>query len=365
MTTADVYRNRLEHAQQAMATAGVDVMLIGPSSDLRYLTGIDAHISERLNLLVLPRQGKGTFVVPNLEALNFQDKADLVEIVGWGETEQPAAIVGKLITTTKVRAIGDQLHAVFLLRFQEAAPGGSWVPAGPILKDLRMHKDAAELAAQREVAKRTDEAWAAFLESGPISGLTERQVMDRLSQLMVERGMKSEFGICASGPHSAMPHYHTGERVIGQGDAVLFDWGGELNGYLSDMTRTVFIGTPSEEQRKVYEIVLRANQAAFEAVRPGVPCEAIDAAARAVITEAGYGDAFIHRVGHGLGMDVHEDPYLVLGNTMPLAEGMVFSDEPGIYLAGMFGVRIEDTVACTADGAVRINNAPKDLTIMD
>ncbi len=173
------------------------------------------------------------------------------------------------------------------------------------------------------------------------------------------------FGICASGPNSASPHYHTGDRVIAEGDAIVFDFGAELDGYLSDMTRTVVIGDPSDEYRKVYDIVLRANQAAFEAVRPGVPCEDIDKAARDLITEAGYGEYFIHRVGHGLGLDVHEDPYLVKGNTTPLAPGMVFSDEPGIYIPGKFGVRIEDTVVCTEDGAERLNGAPKDLTVMD
>jgi Xaa-Pro aminopeptidase len=189
--------------------------------------------------------------------------------------------------------------------------------------------------------------------------------MDRLDQLMKERGITPMFGICASGPNSASPHYHTGERVIELGDAVIFDWGGELDGYLSDMTRTVVIGEPSAEYRTVYEIVLRANQAAFEAVRPGVPCEDVDRAARDLITQAGYGEYFIHRVGHGLGLDVHEDPYLVSGNTMPLAPGMVFSDEPGIYMAGKFGVRIEDTVVCTESGAERINSAPRDLVVMD
>jgi Xaa-Pro aminopeptidase len=189
--------------------------------------------------------------------------------------------------------------------------------------------------------------------------------MDRLNQLMTERGMAPMFGICASGPNSASPHYNTGERVIEAGDAVIFDWGGELNGYLSDMTRTVVIGEPSDEYRKVYDIVLRANQAAFAAVRPGVPCEDVDRAARDVITDAGYGEHFIHRVGHGLGLDVHEEPYMVSGNTLPLAPGMVFSDEPGIYLDGKFGIRIEDTVVCTKDGAERINSAPRDLVVMD
>jgi Xaa-Pro aminopeptidase len=365
VTPDSVYTDRLVRAQGAMAQAGADVLLVGPSSDLRYLTGIDAHLSERLNLLVLPVTGRASFVVPVLEALNFQDKSGLVDLVAWEETESPTERVARLISGAGVRAVGDQLHAVFLLRLQEAAKAGSWVQGGPILRELRVKKDAAEVAAQREVARRTDMAWAQFLEAGPIAGMTEAAAMQRLSDLMAAQGTAPMFGICASGPHSAMPHHHTGDRVIEQSDAVIFDFGAELDGYLSDMTRTVFIGEPSAEQRKVYDIVLRANQVAFQSVRPGVACEDVDEAARDLISAEGYGEAFIHRVGHGLGMDVHEDPYLVRGNKEPLAEGMVFSDEPGIYLAGNFGVRIEDTVLCTSDGAERLNGAPKDLTVMD
>ena len=363
--TSTVHSDRIERAQDAMRAAGVDLLCVGPSADLFYLTGINAHLSERLNLLLLPQSGKPQFIVPRLEAPNVADKAALVDIQTWEETESPSELAASLSGGAKSIAVGDQLHAIFLLRLQEAIPGAGWTPAGPILRDLRMRKDAAELEAQREVAHRTDQAWAAFLESGQIEGLTEQQAMDRLNQLMAERGMAPMFGICASGPNSAAPHYHTGDRVIQRGDAVIFDWGGELNGYLSDMTRTVVIGQPSDEYRKVYDIVLRANQAAFEAVRPGIPCEDVDRAARDVITRAGYGEYFIHRVGHGLGLDVHEDPYLVSGNTLPLAPGMVFSDEPGIYMEGKFGIRIEDTVFCTETGAERINTAPRDLVVMD
>lgn len=365
MTSSAVYQDRLERAQTALRTAGVDALVVGPSSDLVYLTGINAHLSERLNLLILPASGKASFVVPRLEAPNVADKADLVTIASWEETDSPATLAASLLGGAKRVAIGDQLHAVFVLRLQEAVPGATWAQGGPILKDLRARKDAAEIEAQREAALRTDKAWAAFLEAGPIKGMTEAQAIERLNALMTEQGVKPMFGICASGPNSAAPHYHTGDRVIEDGDAIVFDFGGELNGYLSDMTRTVHVGNPSDEYRKVYEIVLRANQAAFEAVRPGVACEAVDKAARDLITAEGYGDYFIHRVGHGLGLDVHEDPYLVRGNTSPLEPGMVFSDEPGIYMPGKFGVRIEDTVVCTEDGAIRLNTAPKDLTVVD
>jgi Xaa-Pro aminopeptidase len=365
MTGIDVYRDRIQRAQAALAAAGVDLLCVGPGSDLVYLTGIAAHLSERLNLLLLPVSGRPSFVVPRLEAPNMADKAELVDFAVWDETDSPAALAAKLAGSASSVAVGDELHAIFLLRLQEAMPGASWAPGGPVLRDLRMRKDSAEIAAQREVAQRTDRAWAVFLESGPIAGLTEAQAMARLLGLMTEQGVAPMFGICASGPNSASPHYHTGDRVIEAGDSVVFDFGGELNSYLSDMTRTVVIGQPSDEYRKVYEIVLRANQAAFEAVKPGVACEEVDRAARDVITEAGYGPNFIHRVGHGLGLDVHEEPYMVSGNTLPLAPGMVFSDEPGIYLEGKFGVRIEDTVVCTDTGAERLNSAPKDLTVMD
>jgi Xaa-Pro aminopeptidase len=365
MTSASEYRDRIERTQEAMRAAGIDLLFVGPSSDLVYLTGIHAHLSERLNLLVLPASGKPSFVVPRLEAPNVADKADLVEIASWEETESPAGIVGRLAGPAQSIAVGDQLHAAFLLRLQEAIAGAAWSEGGPILRDLRMRKDAAEIEAMREVARRTDKAWAAFLEAGPIQGLTEAQAMERLSDLMKKEGVTPMFGICASGPNSASPHYMTGEREIEDGDVVVFDFGGELDGYLSDLTRTVVIGQPSEEYRKVYDIVLRAIRAAFKAVRPGVPCEEIDRAARDLISAEGYGEYFIHRVGHGLGMDVHEDPYLVSGNTMPLAPGMVFSDEPGIYMPGKFGVRIEDTVVCTEDGAELINGTPRDLIVMD
>ena len=365
MTSASTYHDRIERAQIALRAAEVDALLVGPSSDLVYLTGIRAHLSERLNLLVLPASGRPSFVVPRLEAPNVADKADLVDVKSWEETESPAEIVAELAGSAKSIAVGDQLHAVFLLRLQEAIPQANWTQGGPILRDLRITKDAAEIAAMREVARRTDKVWAAFLEAGPIQGLTEAQAMERLSDGMKKEGIAPMFGICASGPNSASPHYMTGERRIEAGDVVVFDFGGELDGYLSDLTRTVVIGEPSEEYRKVYDIVLRANRAAFKAVRPGVPCEEIDRAARDLITAEGYGEYFIHRVGHGLGMDVHEDPYLVSGNTLPLAPGMVFSDEPGIYMPGKFGIRIEDTVVCTENGAELINATPRDLIVTD
>lgn len=366
-TSNEIYVERIRRAQTELEKQGVDLLLIGPGSDLFYLTGFVAHLSERLNLLGLPRQGKPFLILPVLEAPNARAQADLVDIHAWEETAPPAKLAALLAGAVdgKTLAVGDQLWSVFLLRLQEELPTATWIPAQNVMRALRMQKDSHEVDVMREVSRRTDEAWGEFVEGGQISGLTETEAMTRLQALMQKRGLEGGFGICASGPNSASPHYHTGDRVIQPGDVVIFDWGGTLEGYKSDITRTVVIGEPTDEFRKVYEIVSRANQATLDAVKPGVPCEALDKAARDIITEAGYGPQFLHRVGHGLGLDVHEEPYLVNGNKTPLEAGMVFSDEPGIYIEGHFGVRIEDAVVCTEDGGVRLNEASRAITVMD
>lgn len=362
----NTFFDRLRRAQDELARQGIDLLLVGPSADLFYLTGFDAHLSERLNLLVLPQAGDPSMIVPVLEAPLLADRRDLLDVHAWEETQAPAELAARLAGSVegKTVAVGDQLWSVFLLRLQAAMPGARWIPASQLMRGLRMVKDGREIELLKEAARRTDDAWEAFLAFGAISGLTETQAMDRLTALMSERGLGGGFGICASGPHSASPHHHTGDRVIQAGDAVIFDWGGTLEGYHSDVTRTVHVGEPSAEFRRVYDIVTDANQATLDAVRPGVPCERLDEAARQLIDASGYGAAFLHRVGHGLGLEVHEEPYLVGGNTLPLASGMVFSDEPGIYLSGRFGVRIEDAVLCTDTEGERLNDATRELIVM-
>ena len=366
LPTADlaVYAARLARAQAELARHGADALLVGPSADFFYLTGYNAHTSERLTMLVLPAEGDPAIVVPTLEAPLLADRRDLFALHVWTETEPPTAIVAGLAGSPDVVAVGDQLWTAFLLKLQAAIPGARWLGATEILRPLRMLKDAREVALMREVGRRTDEAWAEFV-TRPLSGQTEAEAIDRLSALTRGNGVVANWGICASGPNSASPHHHTGDRVIQPGDAVVFDWGGTLEGYFSDVTRTVHVGEPEPEFRRVYDLVLRANQATLDAVRPGVECQELDRVARNLIAAEGYGDAFIHRVGHGLGLEVHEEPYLVSGNTMPLAEGMVFSDEPGVYLAGRFGVRIEDAVVCTATGGERLNEATRDLLVLE
>jgi Xaa-Pro aminopeptidase len=364
---ASVYRNRIGKAQEALNAQRVDALLIGPSADLIYLTGFDAHHSERMNLLILPAAGEPSLVVPKLESSLVGDAKELVSIHGWADHENPAALAAGILgdVAGKTLAVGNQLWSAFLLRMQSHLTGASWIEGDPVLRDLRMHKEDIEIEFLAEASRLTDLAWETFIQSGPISGLTELQALQRLVDITTGEGLADVHGICGSGPRSASPHHSGDDRVIQHGDAVVFDWGGIINGYHSDVTRTVHVGEPSDEFRTVYDVVKQANAATLEAVRPGLPLQELDRTARKLITDAGYGPAFIHRVGHGLGLEIHEEPYLVEGNDLPLAPGMVFSDEPGIYLEGRFGVRIEDTVVCTAEGGRLLNHATRELIVLN
>lgn len=360
-----VYRDRLRAAQAAMDQRGIDYLLVSPSSDLVYLLGYPAHTSERLTALVVPRTAPPFIVVPTLEAPRLAERAALVEIVAWEETTDPIGLLARRLGAGATVGVSEQLWSGFLLRLIAALPSARFVNAAVVLRDLRVVKAPEELAALREAGRRTDAVWEEFVATTTLTGKTEREVGREIATLMERHGLgEPAFLICASGPASASPHHLTGERRMQAGDAVVFDFGGNVDGYKSDITRTVHVGEPDEEFRRVYALVDRARAAAFAAVRPGVPCASIDRAARAVIAEAGYGEYFIHRVGHGLGLDVHEEPYLVEGNQEALRPGMVFSDEPGVYLPGRFGVRIEDSVACTAAGGELLNNARRDLVVM-
>lgn len=362
-----IYHDRIRRAQSEMAKHGVEALAIGVGADLIYLAGYPSHTSERLTLLIVPKEGEPKIVVPQLEAPRLGPAGVPFEPVAWEETADPTSIAADIIWETGARSVasGDELWASFLIKMQKHLPEVQWSIAGGILRELRMCKDTPEVDLLREASHRTDAAWVDFTGT-KIAGLTERQAADRLSDLMRDHGMESmAFCICASGTNSASPHYSTADRVIQEGDAVVFDFGGRYKQYVSDITRTVHIGEPSDEYRNVYDVVLRANEAAFAAVQPGVACQEIDRAARTVITDAGYGEYFIHRVGHGLGLDVHEEPYMVEGNTLPLRVGMVFSDEPGVYIPGKFGIRIEDSVVCTATGGEKLNEAPRDLLVME
>ncbi|MGI9253872.1 MAG: M24 family metallopeptidase [Thermomicrobiales bacterium] len=365
MTPLSTHAARIERAQRMLAATHIDWLICGPGADLQYFTGLRGHDSERLSVLMLPSSGRPAWVVPVLEAPLLDDLGDLVTVHRWEEADDPAAAAAAVMGGgAPVVALTESLRAAFVLRLQKALPGASWIEATPTLRPLRMVKDAQEIALLEEAAHLTDEAWVRFLETS-IIGLTEREAMRRLVEITTSMGLGPGFCHAGSGPYSASPHYGGGDRVIGPNEAVVFDWGGTLEGYNSDVTRTVWTGgAPDPEFARIYQTVLEANEATLAAAGPGVPCETLDRTARDLITAAGYGEYFVHRVGHGLGLSLHEEPYLVAGNTLPLQAGMVFSDEPGIYLPGRFGARIEDTVVCTDTGARKINHAPRDLRVM-
>jgi D-alanyl-D-alanine dipeptidase len=357
----NTYPARRQRAQELMRQQGIDYLLVSPSSDSVYLMGRRGILSERLNCLVIPANGDPVMVMPAFESLDLQREQGM-DVRTWQDGENPYALVASLLAAGgRAIAVCDQMWAQHVVPLQEALPGSRFSLASRILTPLRQVKDAEELAALRRAGAAADAVFADLVAS-PLRGRTERDVARRISDLLIAHGHQAvTFVIVGSGPNGASPHHTLSDRVLQEGDAVVFDYGGLFDNYSSDITRTVFLGRPPEEFRRVYETVRQAQEAAYQVVRPGVACQEIDRAGRRVIAGAGYGQQFIHRLGHGLGIDDHEEPYIIEGNTTALVPGMVFSDEPGIYLGGRFGVRIEDILAVTEQGAERLNSAPREL----
>lgn len=362
MTTFD-YTGRLARLQERMTAADVDVTLLSVGADLLYLTGYEAMASERLTVLVVPKAGEPLMLVPELEAPRVEHGA--FELRPWAETEDPVALAAANSDPSRV-AVGDHMWSVFLTRFLKYWDRAEWLPASELTRDLRMRKEDAEVDLLRAAAHGVDRVMGRIPEEIGFSGRTETEVARDLARLTVEEGHDlAEFTIVASGPYGASPHHHPGDRVISDGDLVVCDFGGRLSGYYSDSTRTFVVGEASQEQKDVHAAVLAANEAGRAAVSPGTACQEVDRAARKVIEDAGYGEYFIHRTGHGIGLEVHEHPYMVEGNDLLLETGMTFSVEPGVYLEGEFGVRVEDIVACTEDGAESLNESDRGLVPVD
>ena len=361
------YARRRSAAQAELARLGLDHLIVGPSADLIYLTGYNAHNFERPTLLVLPRAGAAYFLVPELEADKARAAAPDVELRAWSDAEDPWAVVRAGIGAGPWSiAVSDVMRASFVLTLQRVLPNATLRPAGGLMGRLRERKERGEVDALREAARRTDEVFNRLCGE-PLAGRTEVEVADLIGRHLKAVGLAWKWSyICsvASGENSASPHHTLSDRALRAGDAVCVDFGGTFAGYPSDLTRTVHVGPPPDEFRRVYAVVRDAQERAFRAVRPGVAAEQVDRAARDTIAAAGYGQFFIHRTGHGLGLEIHETPYIVGGNGQALSAGMVFSVEPGVYLPGNFGVRIEDTVVVTDGGAERLNGATRDLRIV-
>jgi Xaa-Pro aminopeptidase len=365
-----VYRDRLARAGAEASARGIDALLITSSPDYLYLLGYRAPGLERLTCLVLPATGAPTLVLPRLEeplALHeLGDLADDLELRPWDETDDPFGVVRQELRGSAMRVgVQDQMPARFVLRLRAALDPIELVVAGPTMAALRQRKSPEEIDRLRAAAAAADAAMTQ-ITSGPLSGQTEAQVSRRIRELLLEAGHETaDFAIVAAGPNSASPHHEPGERLIGAGEAIVLDIGGSRGGYCSDTTRTAFVGEPPPDFAALYEVLRRAQAAACEAVRPGIAADEVDRAARAIIEEAGYGERFFHRTGHGIGLETHEEPYIVAGNLAPLEAGHAFSIEPGIYVDGEWGARIEDIVVCTADGGERLNQTGRELFIVD
>jgi Xaa-Pro dipeptidase len=364
----DALRARLDRAGTAAAAADVDALLISPGSDLAYLLGVGGTSFERLTCLVLPVGGTPVLVVPKLEWPGYAglptDELG-VEVATWVDGEDPYRLVTRSLPATKRVAVSDMMPALHTLALRDVITGEQ-VLAGPVLRELRMRKDAVEIAALRKAGAAIDRVHARVGE-WLRAGRTEAEVGADIAAAIVEEGhTEAEFVIVGSGPNGASPHHSLSDRVIEAGDVVVVDIGGPVaEGYCSDSTRVYSVGEPGfDDVRATYAVLQAAQQAAVDAVRPGVTAEEVDAAARSVIADAGFGEYFVHRTGHGIGLDVHEEPYIVGGNDLPLETGMAFSVEPGIYLPGRWGARIEDIVVVTETGVESLNNQPHELVVL-
>lgn len=367
-TLAAMTAERIDRVRTRMDELDVDVLLLSLGADLPWLTGYAAHESERLTMLVLPRDGEPTMVVPVLEEPKVL-AASSVATRPWTETEDAVAVVASLVgSSARSVAVSDRTWAMFVLGLQEALPGARFRASSEVTAPLRAQKDAAEVAALRAAADAADRVAAALL-GGEIAviGRREIDVSREIAQRLRDEGhTRVGFSIVGSGPNGASPHHDASDRVIGAGEAIVCDFGGWFGGgYCSDITRTVFTGEPPAEFVELYAVLQRAQAAAVDAAVVGTPCEDVDGVARSIIAGAGYGEYFIHRTGHGIGLEGHEHPYLVSGNPEPLAAGHAFSIEPGIYIPGRWGARIEDIVVATEEGPLSLNTADHDLHVVE
>lgn len=361
------HEGRMRRAADEADRQGYSALVIAPSPDLRYLCGYDPMPLERPTLLVLRPGEDHVMLVPELERplAAGSPGGRVFSLVGWTDGDDPYDAAARLLPREGRIAVGDRMWTSHVLGLQTAVPDAVFRPASPVLGMLRAVKDEDELAALRRAGRAADETFRQILETR-FQGRREEEVAADLAELLVTNGHDHPaFTIVGSGPNSASPHHEPSGRTILPRDAIVMDFGGELGGYFSDTTRTVVVGEEPEGFAQVYDLVRDAQEAAFRAVRPGVRAEEVDVAARRMISDAGFGECFIHRTGHGIGLEVHEPPYLVRGNDEELQAGTTFSIEPGIYLQGRFGVRVEDIVAVTDEGAERLNRSTRELQVVD
>lgn len=357
---------RLDRLQHAAEARGIDAVLVTPGPDLRYLTDYDAKPLERLTCLVVRPGADPVMIVPLLERAAAEAAGVTIPLRTWTETEDPFALVqAELGANVASVAVDDHMWADRLLTLQDRYPQARFTGAGALITPLRAVKTAEEVDALREAGAAIDRVHRRMGE-WLRAGRTERDVARDIGQAIIEEGHERvDFIIVGSGPNGSSPHHEVSDRVIGAGEPVVVDIGGTTpRGYCSDSTRNYVIGEPPADYRAAFAALYEAQEAQVAAVRPGVPAEQIDRIGRDRLAEAGLADLFIHRTGHGIGQETHEEPYIVEGNDAPLQPGTAFSVEPGVYAEGRWGARIEDIVVVTDAGVERLNHSPRDLVIL-
>ncbi|MCY3911370.1 MAG: Xaa-Pro peptidase family protein [bacterium] len=367
-----MFQQRMERVRSLMSEQQVDVLLLSVGADLPYFCGYEAMPLERLTMLVVPRDGEARLIVPRLEAPRVVERPDVFEVVAWDETDDPIDLARSLIGAVSTAAIGDHTWAGFLVDLIKVLPSVEFRRASELTSPLRSVKDAAEVESLRAAAAAADRV-AVELRSGDIElvGRTEAEVSAELGRrLLAEGHQRVNFAIVAAGENAASPHHEPGERVIESGEIVLCDFGGAMVdadgvGYCSDITRCVHLGEPPADLVDAYDVLFEAQAAQVAAAVVGQPCQEVDRVGRTMIAEAGFGDNFIHRTGHGIGTEAHEDPYIVEGNQLELRPGHAFSIEPGIYLSGRWGLRLEDIVVAATDGPDNLTTTDHRLAVID
>ena len=367
--TADV-TSRIRRVQEAMTAGGVDGLIVTPGSDLRYLTGYAAQPLERLTALVVSAADDPRLLVPALEVAEAQRSAGALagmEVVTHGETDDAYAMAVSFLSGAGTVAVDDHMWSLRVFALTDLLAPARLVAAGALISDLRMRKGADEVASLRLAGQAIDRVHTRMGEFLRV-GRSERECAGLIAAAIIDEGhVSADFVIVGSGPNGASPHHSVSERVIGAGDSVVIDIGGSTaDGYCSDSTRTYVVGgSPAPEVKEYYEVLLEAQRTQCDYAKPGVSAESVDRIGRQVIADAGFGDYFVHRTGHGIGLETHEEPYIVEGNRLLLEPGMAFSIEPGIYLSGRHGARIEDIVVMTDDGVERLNTTSRQLSVLE
>ncbi len=363
-----IQRKRIDALRQHMKAAGVDGLLMAATSDMLYAIGRKLPNTERFNALIMGREGKPILIVPKLQYPLVSDLAQTADIITWIETDDPVALAGTLVESMNIRslAVDGLMRSAFLLRLLARLGKGVTISNGsPIVSASRLIKDAEEIAIMSDAGRRFDAIWDEFWTKGKLIGVTERDVVEQIRKLAFAHGFDSlDWCDVGSGPNGASPLHHHSGRIIQPGDPVVIDFACTLRGYFMDTCRTPVAGEPHPDFVKIHDITAQAHNEANRRAVPGMAAEDVDAAARAVIEAAGYGENFMHRLGHGLGLDAHEEPYIVKGNRLKLLPGMIYSNEPGIYIDDRWGIRIEDILLMTEKGAQSFNAASRDIVTM-